>query len=214
MTVAEPDAAAERDGGRRSGGAGSWWIRVLVAVPVLVSVVVLWARWPDPPPAPVDVTSSAPVFTDLADLLDAADVVVVATVESVANGRVVTDAADTRSGIRTAVHDVVVERVVAGSGARTGSVGVRIRVEHEVALLDGTPITVDGVPAPVVGERSLYLLVAGTSPDFPHHVVVGPQGRFPINGAVVHGFGSDAISRRLHGTDIDAVVDLFDTATG
>jgi hypothetical protein len=127
-----------------------------------------------PVPAPVDVEASGPRFTSLDDLAEASDLVVVGTIAAAGEGRVITDPADPEAGIRTVLLDVDVEQVI------TGRPPDRLVIEHEAALLDGTPITVGGVGPPPPGERGLYFLVAGGSDALPYHAFVGTQGRYSL----------------------------------
>jgi hypothetical protein len=171
MSQADPD---------RAGGRRQRWVWLLAPALIALSTMVL--RWPTgsvadragPDLEPVDLMSSGPTFDTLDHLLAAADIVVVATVTDAELGRAVTDPDQPTSGIRTTLFELRVEEVLAGSAPD------RLILEHETALLDGTPITVDGVGPPVVGERGLYLLLAGSGEGFPHHALVGSQGRAPL----------------------------------
>ena len=165
------------------------WHRAPTWAPVLVlaalAAVVAWWVWPDgedaPPSsgqgaAPVDIASSGPAFTTVDELAAASDLVVVATVARVDDGRVLTDPTDPDTGIRTSLLRLDVEDTLAGTAPAT------VVVEHEAALLDGTPITVDGVAPPRSGQRSVLFLVASGDPGVPYHAVVGPQGRYDLRG--------------------------------
>jgi hypothetical protein len=180
-----------------------------VAVPIAVAVVaglaVLASSRPaDDAPGPVDVASSAPRFTTLHELVTASDTIVLAEVVATADGRTVTAAGDTDAGIRTQLTELSVVQTLVGDPVSS------LVVEEEAALLDGTPLRVDGVAPVDAGQRGVFFLVGGDSDTGPVHAVVGPQGRFlvgdagleaavvgdPLGDAIVE-LGGPALIRRI-----------------
>jgi hypothetical protein len=85
-------------------------------------------------------------------------------------------------------------------------------VEHEAALLDGTPITVDGVPAPRAGERAVYFLVVGGTEALPFHAVVGPQGRYPLAGSALDTLADDPLAAEIAGLSVGGLRDALGRA--
>ena len=156
-----------------------------LVLPLLIAAVVTWIRWPDSPPEPVDVTSTSPTFDTLEDLVAASDLVVIGVIEDAAVGRAISDPTDPTAGIRTTLYTLQIDTLLAGEAAD------RVTIEHETALLGGTPITIDGIEPPQVGERSLFFLIAGTTNEFPHHALIGSQGRYPINGSTIRSISND-----------------------
>lgn len=126
-----------------------------------------------PHPEPVEISSDAPRLDGPDQLAAAADLVVVATVASTADGRTVTDPADPTTGIRTRLATLVVDEVLAGEAPTP------LVVEEEAALLDGTPIRVDGRSPAAVGDTGTWYLLAGDGEAFPYHALVGAQGFVP-----------------------------------
>ena len=170
-----------------------------LVIPLLIAAIVTWIRWPESPPEPIDVTSTSPTFDTLEDLVAASDLVVIGVIEDATVGRAISDPTDPAAGIRTTLYTLDIETSLAG-----GSVD-RLTIEHETALLDGTPITIDGIEPPQVGERSLFFLVAGTTSDFPHHALIGTQGRYPINGATITSLANDDLSQALNAGTVEDV---------
>ncbi len=177
------------------GRAAAW---ACIAIPVVIGASVLWLHWPDSEPdsPSINITSVGPAFTALEDLAAASDLVAVGTIGSVASGRTITDPANPDAGIRTTLYTLRVETVLAGQASGT------ITIEHETALLDGTPITVDGAEPPASGERGLYFLVAGRGAGFPYHAVIGAPGRYLIDGHTLVSSGADSLSRTLDGSTV------------
>ena len=175
-------------------GSRTWMWRVVVvrigllAAPLVVVIVAVWWRWPASEPATVDVVADGPRYASLADLVGASDLVVTGSVVSRNEGRTITDPVDPSAGIRTVLLEVTVEQVLLGVAPEP------LVIEHEAALLDGTPITVNGVPPPEVGERGLYFLVAGGDEMSPHRAVVGDQGRYRLAGSDLIELTSDPLA--------------------
>ncbi len=164
---------------------------LLFLVPVLLAAVLSWILWPRSGSETIDLVSSGPSFTTLAELDEASDLVIVGTVGQIDAGRTISDDVDPDAGITTSLFEFDVEQVLQGSA------GAKVVVEHETGLADRTSITVDGVEAPELGDRLLVFLVAGGSEAFPHHAIVSNEGRFVVSGTrvvpVVDGPVGDAI---------------------
>ncbi len=141
---------------------------VLVAVAGIVAIVGLTA---DDEPEPVELASDAPTFTSLAELVAASDLVVVATVTDISDGRTVTAPDDPAAGIRTRLVRLSVARTLVGQASRP------LVVEEPAALIDGTPVVVDGLEPLRVGEQAVWFLVAGDDASLPYYAVVNSQGR-------------------------------------
>ena len=136
---------ARRRCGRR------WWCRSLRRPSSPSSG---WAD--DDESAPVEIVSSGgPTFTSLDELVAASDVVVVATVADVADGRTLTAAGDPDAGIRTRLVELAVQQTLAGEA------GEPLIVEEASQLLDGTPVVVDGMEPLAEGDQAVWFLVAG-----------------------------------------------------
>jgi hypothetical protein len=154
--------------------------------------------------APVDLPISTPLFTTLAELVSAADVIVVGRVDDVGAGRVFTDPTDPATGLLSQLAQLDVEQ------ALKGNAGGRVIVESEATLLDGTPITVGGAPPPALGERAIFFLVRGTTEEFPHLAVIGPQGQLLVGvdsrGAdFITAASSDLLSTAVDGRELGAL---------
>lgn len=122
---------------------------------------------------PVELTSDATNLAGADELAAAADLVVVATVASTAEGRTITDPSDPATGIRTRLATLVVDEVLAGEAPTP------LVVEEEAALLDGTAIRVDGRSPAEVGDTGTWYLLAGEGEAFPYHALVGAEGFVP-----------------------------------
>jgi hypothetical protein len=129
-----------------------------VSVPVVAAV-------------PVELASDAPTFTSLAELVAASDLVVVATVTDISDGRTVTAPDDPAAGIRTRLVRLSVARTLVGQAPRP------LVVEEPAALIDGTPVVVDGLEPLRIGEQAVWFLVAGDDVSLPYYAVVNSQGR-------------------------------------
>jgi hypothetical protein len=123
---------------------------------------------------PVELTSDAPIYTTLGELVAASDIVVVATVGDVADGRVVTAGDDPETGIRTRLVELEVSRSLVGEPVTP------LVVEEPAELLDGTPVVVDGMTPLDAGDQAVWFLVAGDGESVPYYAVVNPQGRVAV----------------------------------
>ncbi len=148
------------------------WIAPAVVLIVAGAVTVVSLRdSEDAALDPIEISADGPTFSTLDELFAASDVVVEATVVAVDEGRTISDPANPTTGLVTSLARLDVERVFAG-----GDVGVLI-VEQEAALLDGTPIIVNGVAPNEPGQSGFWFLVAGGSDEFPYLALVNEQAR-------------------------------------
>jgi hypothetical protein len=167
------------------------WLPFLVPFAVAAAVVALQLRSDDDRPAPIEIAATGPQFATVEELAGASDLIVVAKVDHVSEGRVLTDPANPAAGIRTQLAALTVEQVL--KGAPDGAVVL----EEEAALLDGSPITVGGASPSPPGERAVYFLIASDDADVPFHALIGPQGRFVIDGDALRTTARDPLSRDL-----------------
>lgn len=163
--------------------------RVLASLPVLlVSAVAAFAivnvrtddaAAPAAPatadPATIDIAASGPRFDSLGDLIAASDVIAEGRIVAVDEGRAITDPSDPTAGFTTALFQLEVTRSYRG-----GDVDSFI-VEQEAALLDGTPITVNGLVPNRVGDTGFWFLVRGTDDAFPYLALVNEQARVLVD---------------------------------
>lgn len=145
------------------------------------------------PAAPVTVDTNVRPPTDLTELVDRADLVVVGRVARVEPGRVVSSGADPTAAVRTQVAELVVDEVTVGQAP------ARVVVEEVAALADGTPAAEGGVRPSRVGDAGLYLLVQGPDATAP----VGPHGRFLLDprdpGRLLNPLPGDLLADELTG---------------
>lgn len=138
---------------------------VLAAVSYFVIATVLsGGSSPTADVDPVDVRADGPHFVEAGDLAAASDVVVEAVVVDVERGRTITDPERPDVGIATQIAHL-----------EDLDSGARITVEQERSLLDGTPITVNGLPALEVGDHGVAFLIRGGSDEFPYSALVNEQ---------------------------------------
>jgi hypothetical protein len=179
------------------------WLEIgALVVPVLVGagwLGVLVVSGGDDGPDPVAVEASGPTFGSLAELVAASDLVVLAEVTAIADGRTITDPADPTAGIRTRLVTVEVVRPLVGDPP------VVLVIEEEAELLDGTPILVNGVEPSRQADRGLYFLVAGQVPDAPYHALVNEQGRYLVEGSALRPASDDPLSIQLASMGLDAL---------
>jgi hypothetical protein len=147
---------------------------LFVGVPVVAAVavgVLALADGGDDAPDPVELVGDAPTFASVGELVAASDLVVVATVTDISDGRTVTAPDDPAAGIHTRLVQLSVARTLVGEAPRP------LVVEEPAALIDGTPVVVDGLEPPRVGDQALWFLVAGDDVSLPYYAVVNSQGR-------------------------------------
>lgn len=188
---------------------------ILIALPlaivVAVAAVAAWWLRDDGDTTredPVALTASGPRFAELSDLVTAGDLVVVGSVVAVDDGRTITDPADPQAGVRTQLAEIRVSQVLTGE-----QVGPLI-IEQEAALLDGRPVTVNGVAPLAVGEEGLMVLVRGNSDEFPYTAFVNEQGWIPIeDGVIALSDPADPAWREFDGEPVEAAIDAIRQAT-
>lgn len=175
-----------------------------LAVPLLVGAgwlgVLVVSSDGDDTPDPIAVEASGPTFATLAEMVAASDLVVVAEVTGIADGRTITDPADPTAGIRTRFVSVEVTRALVGDAPAV------LVIEEEAELLDGTPVVVNGVEPSRRADRGIYFLVAGDDPAAPYHALVNEQGRYLVEGAGLRPAADDALSTELAAMGLDALV--------
>jgi hypothetical protein len=118
-------------------------------------------------------------------------VVVLAEVVSLGKGRVITAERQTDAGVRTRLVELRTVKTIVGAQSP------RVLLEEEAALLDCTPVVVDGVQPARVGDRGVFFLVAGRTDAAPYHALVGPQGRFLVHGERLVPAVADRLTTRL-----------------
>ena len=189
--------------------AGRWaWLALSVpvlAAGVVAGVVLVGDGSEDADP--VELRSDAPVYATLVELIAASDAVIIGTVAAVSEGRVLTAPEEPDAGVRTRLVEIDVERTLAGATPEP------LVVEEPAALLDGTPVVVDGMTELTGGDRALWFLVGGTTADQPYHAVVGSQGRYVIDGEALTASGDDALSAQLAAGGLGGLVNGVRTAT-
>lgn len=150
-------------------------LRVVAAIPiVLVLVGVAFAirgLGGDTQVDPVAVSASGQRFVTSADLAMAADVIVEGRIVGFDQGRVITDPANPEAGFTTRLFQL---DVISEFGPPAGS---QLIIEQEAALLDGSPMVVNGLTPNQVGDVGFWFLVAGNEEEFPYLALVNEQGR-------------------------------------
>jgi hypothetical protein len=151
---------------------------------------------------PVAVSSDAPRFATLADLLDASDVVVSGEVVATERGRPFGEPGGT--AIVSRLVTLRVDEVLAGT-APAGA--PNLLIEEEGWLDDGPPLVVDGAAPSEVGDRGIWFLVDAGDPELPVHVVVNAEGRYLLDdaGALVGADGDDPLIAEIEALTPDAL---------
>lgn len=126
-------------------------------------------------PEVVAVSSDAPSYRSLLELMEASDVVVRATVVGAEHGRWFGDGQE-GTRVQSRLVTLQVDQTLAGVAASSET----ILVEEEGWLDDGTPISVDGAAPSRVGDDALWFLVDGGDPELGAYVVVNAQGRYLV----------------------------------
>ena len=152
------------------------WLLPLVPLIAGIVVVLVAVRSGDDEPAAIELTSSADDFSTLDELVAASDLVVVATVADITDGRQITAPADPDAAVVTRLAVLEVSDVLAGA------VDGDVIVEEPAALGDGTPVVVDGIEPLDVGDQAIWFLVAGDAETMPYLALVNRQGRYTIAG--------------------------------
>jgi hypothetical protein len=172
---------------------------IALLVPIVFSAVVaiVGLASGDDTPDPVELDSDSPTFTSLDELVDASDLVVVATVADISDGRTVTAPDDPDAGFRTRLVELDVSRALIGEPPTP------LVVEEPAELLDGTPVIVDGMTPLDEGDEAAWFLVAGVDESQPYHAVVNAQGRVIAGAAAT----DDPLSQELAALGLDGVID-------
>ena len=208
--------------GERSGRSPlAWAVPVgLVVVAVIVGAVV-WARDPGeappqtptttaPEPAAVEISSDAPRFASLDQLVDASDLIVRGRVTDTARGRWFGDGS-TSSRIQSRLVTLDVEEVLAGN-VSSGELGTLL-LEEEGWLEDGAPLVVDGALPSAVGDEGIWFLVDPGDDTTDALIVVNAQGRYLVDGDHLTGAeGGDALVAVLTGGSLDGLADRIRSA--
>jgi hypothetical protein len=126
-------------------------------------------------PDPVALSADGLTFTTLEALFEASDLVVEGGVDSIESGRTISDPANPDAGLVTSLSSLDVEAVFKGDAIDV------IVVEQEVALLDGTPIVVNGLVPNEVGDSGFWFLIRGTSDEFPYVALLNEQARLLVD---------------------------------
>jgi hypothetical protein len=182
------------------GRLASRWVPLAVAVAaVSAGVGVAVARRPEQKaPPPVALRSEGRTFRTLPELVDASVVVVLAEVTSVSEGR--TFAAPSGGAVRSRVLRLDVGSVLAGPDP-----GASLAVEEVAELVDGTPVTVDGLAPAEEGDQGFWFLSGPSDRSVPYLAAVGPQGRYlrrseePGDDRLVGAAGDDPLVRAVVG---------------
>ncbi|MEM9516514.1 MAG: hypothetical protein AAGA42_16815 [Actinomycetota bacterium] len=151
----------------------SWIVPVVLLIGVAVFAVITVRGGGDESTREA-VTASGPEFSSIEELAAASDVIVEGTIVAADDGRRITDPADPEAGVVTRLYELQVAEVYQGDA------GDFVLVEQEDALLDGTPIVVNGMLPHAVGDVGFWFLVVGDSEEFPFTAVVNQQGRLLI----------------------------------
>ena len=152
--------------------------------------VVVAVRSDGPSRSAIDIDSSAADFSTLDDLVAASDLVVVATVADITDGRQITAPADPDAAVVTRLLVLDVSDVLAGSSDR------RRDRRGASGAGDGTPVVVDGIEPLDVGDEAIWFLVAGDAETMPYFAVVNRQGRYTIAGDTLQPASDDPLSRQ------------------
>ncbi len=166
-----------------------------------VAVIVASLRSGDDDPAAIELASSAADFSSVDDLVAASDLVVVATVTDIADGRQITAPADPDAAVVTRLLVLEVSDVLAGS------IDGDVIVEEPATLGDGTPVVVDGIESLDVGGEAVWFLVGGDAETMPYYAVVNRQGRYAIAGDTLQPASVDPLSTRLAALGLDRLAD-------
>lgn len=161
--VAAPVSSRSRRGWRS-------WAAVALAAVAVAGAVAAFGAWRDR--RPVDIAVLDAPADGVAELVARADLVVVGRIVQVGPGRVLSDPVAPDRAVRTQLARLEVDEVTVGPPAAT------LVLEEVVAVADGTPATVGGLRASVVGDAGLYLLVRGEDDRVG---LVGPQGRYLLD---------------------------------
>ncbi|WP_421120821.1 hypothetical protein ACE2AJ_05855 [Aquihabitans daechungensis] len=141
-----------------------------------------------PQPAPIEISSDAPTFTSLEQLVDASDLIVRGRVADTQRGRWFGDGA-TSARIQSRLVTLDVEDVLAGE-VPSGELDTLL-LEEEGWLEDGAPLVVDGAAPSAVGDEGIWFLVDPGDDTTDALIVVNAQGRYLVDGDHLAGAAGD-----------------------
>jgi hypothetical protein len=136
-------------------------------------------------PAPVAVTSDAPVLYSLDALVAESDVIVRGVVTTTERGRLFGDPGS-GTAIESRLVTLSVTRVLRGD-APAGD----LLVEEEGWTQDGAPLVVDGAEPSQPGDDGIWFLTEVQGPEGPAYVIVSAQGRYLVDGDRLRGAAGD-----------------------
>lgn len=137
---------------------------------------------------PVAVTSDAPRFTSVDQLVAASDLIVRARVRDAQPGRWFGDGSAS-ARIRSRLVTLDVEEVLRGE-VPPGELGTLL-VEEEGWSSDGAPLVVDGAAPSIEGDEGVWFLVDPGDDTTDALIVVNAQGRYLVDGDRLTGAAGD-----------------------
>jgi hypothetical protein len=177
----------------------------LVALAVVVAGIVTAQSGSEPAPAvttttapepdPVAVSSDAPRFTSLAQLISASDLIVRGRVTDTEPGRTFGDGTSA-ARITSRLVTLDVSEVLRGD-APDGELGTLL-VEEEGWTAEGAPLVVDGAAPSAEGDEGIWFLVDPGDATTGALIVVNAQGRYLAEGSHLAGAaGNDPLVAQL-----------------
>lgn len=170
----------------------------LVVVAVVVAVLMVGGSDSEsPPPAttttvpgldPVEVSSDAPRFTSLAELIAASDLIVRGRVTDTEPGRTFGDGTSS-ARITSRLVTLDVAEVLRGD-VPDGDLGTLL-LEEEGWTAEGAPLVVDGAAPSAEGDEGIWFLVDPGDATTDSLIVVNAQGRYLVDGARLSGAAGD-----------------------
>lgn len=168
---------------------------LLLVVPVALALIVTLLLVDDNDvKRTLDISATEPTFTSLQQLVDAAEIVVVARAAEVRDGRNVAGGTSAQSAIRTQLVTLDVGDVL------DGATDQHLTLEQEYTLADGTPITINGAAPMKQNDEALLFLVRSRDESAPYVAVMNTQSRYLVTGTQRDGLtaaGSDMLSAQL-----------------
>lgn len=149
----------------------------MIAIIAVVAGVTLGQDSPRRETESLNIDAEMPTYNSLDELVRASASIVIARATEVRDGRTIGSDTDPNATIRTQVVTLLVGEVLFGPATDT------LSLEQEIALGDGTPITVNQMRPTAVGDEGLFFLQAGDSETLPHAALVNHQARYLVAGA-------------------------------